>query len=66
MLKSKFQEALAAARRFLADEAGLSATEYAVLFIVIVAAIVAGAALLGPAIIRTFQRGADALDSAGP
>lgn len=50
-----------ALKSFMKDEDGLSATEYAVLFIVVLAFIIAGAALLGPEIVAAFQRAAAAL-----
>jgi Flp pilus assembly pilin Flp len=46
---------------FLKDEDGLSATEYVVLFIVVLAFIVAGAQLLGPEIQAAFERAAATL-----
>lgn len=48
-------------RDFVKDEDGLSATEYVVLFIVVLAFIVAGASLLGPQILAAFERGAATL-----
>lgn len=50
-----------ALKSFVKEEDGLSATEYAVLFIVVLAFIIAGAALLGPEIVAAFQRAAAAL-----
>lgn len=41
---------------FVKDEDGLSATEYVVLFIVVLAFIVAGASILGPLIQDAFVR----------
>jgi Flp pilus assembly pilin Flp len=49
------------ALEFLRDEDGLSATEYVVLFIVVLAFIVAGASLLGPEILAAFERAAATL-----
>lgn len=50
-----------AIQAFLKEEDGLSATEYVVLFIVVLAFIIVGASLLGPQIVAAFQRAADAL-----
>lgn len=48
-------------RQFVKDEEGMSATEYAFLFVVILAFIIAGANILGPAIQAAFERGAAAI-----
>jgi Flp pilus assembly pilin Flp len=48
-------------KAFLKDEAGLSATEYVVLFLVVLAAIVAGASQMGAEIIDAFRRAAAAI-----
>lgn len=48
-------------RRFLKDEDGLSATEYAILFVVLVAVIIAGATALGGGITTLFNTARDAL-----
>jgi Flp pilus assembly pilin Flp len=53
-------KALKAAKKFLRDETGASGAEYAVLF-VIVAAVAAGVAILGPSIIAAFQNAAGML-----
>ncbi len=45
--------------RFVRDEDGISATEYAVLFIAILAAVVAGVGLLGSQIETIFGDAAD-------
>lgn len=54
----------ALARNFMEDEAGLSATEYAILFVVLIIFIVAAIRVLGPRIIALFQRAGAALDGA--
>jgi Flp pilus assembly pilin Flp len=51
-------------REFLADEAGLSATEYAILFVVLIVFIVAAIRILGPQIVALFQRAGAALAGA--
>jgi Flp pilus assembly pilin Flp len=48
-------------RSFVADEEGLSATEYAILFVVLVAVIIAGATALGSGITNLFGAARDAL-----
>ncbi len=48
-------------KSFVKEEDGLSATEYVVLFIVVLAFIIAGASLLGPQIVMAFQRAANTL-----
>lgn len=48
-------------RRFLQDEDGLSATEYAILFVVLVAVIIAGATALGGGITALFNSARAAL-----
>lgn len=48
-------------RRFLKDEDGLSATEYAILFVVLVAVIIAGATALGGGITALFDAARAAL-----
>lgn len=48
-------------RRFLEDEDGLSATEYAILFVVLVAVIIAGATALGGGITDLFNAARAAL-----
>ena len=53
-------KALKTANEFLHDDTGASGAEYAVLF-VIVAAVAAGVAILGPRIIAAFQNAANAL-----
>ena len=53
-------KALKTAKDFLHDDTGASGAEYAVLF-VIVAAVAAGVAILGPRITEAFQTAADAL-----
>lgn len=53
------------AREFVHDEAGLSATEYAILFVVLIVFITAGIRVLGPKIEALFSRAGNALDSAG-
>lgn len=50
-----------AVRQFAQDDEGMSATEYAFLFVVILAFIIAGANILGPAIQAAFARGAAAI-----
>ncbi len=47
------------------DEDGLSATEYAILFVVLIVFIVAGIRVLGPKIEALFNRAGSALDGAG-
>ena len=54
-------KAAATLRAFVADEDGLSATEYVILFLVVVAFIIAGAQILGPLIVDAFTRGGAAL-----
>ncbi len=48
-------------QRFVEEEDGLSATEYAILFVVLVAVIVAGATALGGGITNLFNAARDAL-----
>ncbi len=48
-------------QRFLSDEDGLSATEYAILFVILVAVIAAGATVLGGGITTLFGQANDAL-----
>lgn len=50
-----------ALHNFVKDEDGLSATEYVVLFIVVLAFIVAGASILGPLIQDAFVRAGQTL-----
>jgi len=59
MLKNLWGRLTTEVRAFIDDEAGLSATEYAILFVVILAFIIAGARLLGPKIQELFSRAAD-------
>ena len=59
-----FDQIVSQAREFLADEAGLSATEYAILFVVLIVFIVAAIRTLGPRIIALFERAGAALDGA--
>ena len=47
------------------DEDGLSATEYAILFVVLLVFIVAGIRVLGPKIVDLFNRAGAALDAVG-
>ena len=47
------------------DDDGLSATEYAILFVVLLVFIVAGIRVLGPKIVDLFNRAGAALDAAG-
>lgn len=47
------------------DEDGLSATEYAILFVVLLVFIVAAIRVLGPKIVELFNRAGAALDAAG-
>ncbi|MCC6191677.1 MAG: Flp family type IVb pilin [Anaerolineales bacterium] len=58
-------EAKAQLQAFWNDEAGLSATEYAILFVVLLVFIVAGIRVLGPKIVELFNRAGAALDAAG-
>lgn len=54
-------------QRFVDDEDGLSATEYAILFVILVAIIAAGATALGGGITALFQTGTGALNGvSGP
>ena len=53
-------------QRFLSDEDGLSATEYAILFVVLVALIAGAAATLGGAINGLFVDGTNAVNGVGP
>ena len=47
------------------DDDGLSATEYAILFVVLLVFIVAAIRVLGPKIVELFNRAGAALDAAG-
>jgi Flp pilus assembly pilin Flp len=49
---------------FVQDDAGLSATEYAILFVVLIVFIVAAIRILGPRIEALFNRAGAALDGA--
>jgi Flp pilus assembly pilin Flp len=51
-------------RDFVKDEAGLSATEYAILFVVLIVFIVAAIRVLGPQIVALFERAGAALAGA--
>lgn len=55
---------IAPLRAFFLDEDGLSATEYAILFVVLIVFIVAAIRVLGPRIVALFERAGAALDSA--
>lgn len=46
-------------KAFLKDQDGMSATEYVVLFLLIMSAIVAGASFMGPRITDAFNRAAN-------
>ncbi|HRE30157.1 MAG TPA: hypothetical protein PK954_26180 [Anaerolineales bacterium] len=52
-------------RRFVDDEDGLSATEYAILFVILVAIIAAGATALGGGITALFGDATTQLNSVG-
>ena len=52
------------ARAFILEEEGLSATEYAILFVVLIVFIVAAIRVLGPSIVALFTRAGAALDGA--
>jgi len=58
-------EAKAQLKALWEDEDGLSATEYAILFVVLLVFIVAGIRVLGPKIVDLFNRAGAALDAAG-
>jgi Flp pilus assembly pilin Flp len=58
-------EAKAQLKALWNDEDGLSATEYAILFVVLIVFIVAGIRVLGPKIEALFNRAGSALDGAG-
>lgn len=51
-------------RAFWHDEDGLSATEYAILFVVLIVFIVAAIRVLGPQIVALFERAGAALAGA--
>jgi Flp pilus assembly pilin Flp len=57
-------EAKAQLKALWNDEDGLSATEYAILFVVLIVFIVAGIRVLGPKIVALFNRAGSALDGA--
>ena len=61
MLASVYTHTKNALKAFVRDEEGLSATEYVVLFIVVLAFIVAGASILGPLILDAFTRAGETL-----
>lgn len=60
-VKQASAKVAAKVRGFVADEDGLSATEYVILFLVVVVFIIAGASILGPLIVDAFARGGAAL-----
>jgi len=61
----KIQELKDQLRRFVEDEEGLSATEYAILFVILVAIIAAGATALGGGITTLFGNANTALNGVG-
>jgi Flp pilus assembly pilin Flp len=60
MFTNYLMKAKGIAKKIVRDETGASGAEYAVLF-VIVAAVAAGVAILGPKIIQAFQSAASSL-----
>jgi hypothetical protein len=61
-LLDKLQAAQRAARELAADEGGQGTSEYIILFLILIAAVIVAAGILGPKIIAAFNRGGAKLD----